>query len=77
MKLLVNAWLERRNPLIEICNLDGQSLFTLDATQINHLFDSGDICLTELSNSNVCDLSFSELLSLYFSSLSLNNHTNQ
>lgn len=49
MGFIINAWLERANPLIQILNArTGAVMFSLDAGAITNLLAMGDITITEL-----------------------------
>ena len=72
MKLLLNAWLERKSPKLEIFNSNSELLFTLDSLQLKELFDSGDLCLPDLDNTKHNDISLTELIKLYIASFGTN-----
>jgi hypothetical protein len=51
MGFKLDAWLERKTPLIRVINADtGEEVYRLDAVQIRNLMDSGDLWEGDLRN---------------------------
>lgn len=65
MKVFINAWLERRQPMIEVFQPTGESLFTLDSLQTQELLESGELCLKDLETTPFCDISFDEIVKVF------------
>ena len=53
MNFIVNAWLERADPLIQIFSAHtGDVLLSLDAAAVSSLLEEGDVTVTELQQTN-------------------------
>ena len=53
MSLIVNAWLERADPHIQILSgHTGDILLTLGPTAVMHLLEQGDVTIYELQQKN-------------------------
>lgn len=51
MTFQVDAWLERKDPMLRVIDADtGREFLHLDAEQINDLIESGDLCPSDLEN---------------------------
>jgi hypothetical protein len=51
MQLQIDAWLERRDPLIRVIDADsGREFLHLGPKQIHELMESGDICPSDLGS---------------------------
>ncbi len=51
MRCQIDAWLERKDPLIRVIDADtGWEIMHLDAEQVNALMESGDICPSDLED---------------------------
>ena len=53
MGFIVNAWLERANPYIQVLSgHSGDILLSLDSTAVTNLLEQGDITINELKQNN-------------------------
>lgn len=53
MNFIVNAWLERANPYIQVLSgHSGDILLSLDSSTVANLLEQGDITINELKQNN-------------------------
>jgi hypothetical protein len=51
MTFQVDAWLERKDPMIRVIDADtGWEFLRLEAKQVHELMESGDLCPSDLEN---------------------------
>lgn len=51
MRLVLDAWLERRAPIIRVYDADnGEIVLEWDQTRIQRLMENADICMEDVNN---------------------------
>jgi hypothetical protein len=51
MSLMIDAWLERTDPRIRLIDAQtGQEMLYLGAEQVHQLIETGDLCVSDLSD---------------------------